>query len=134
MAPVKEVSVDQASWFLTHGEGFGKVQYRKIKTSFYKQNVCSLPSYERLSQHWHSNILVEPKPIYEMGTDIINGIYFDPAEFLPKHMARWLERQELEGLPVLPGYYNVKFKVTRLRSALKVESYSSWRWSHKRVY
>ena len=28
IAPFKTVSVDQASWFLTHGEGFGKAQYR----------------------------------------------------------------------------------------------------------
>ena len=28
VAPFKTVSVDQASWFLTHGEGLGKSQYR----------------------------------------------------------------------------------------------------------
>ena len=73
--------------------------------------MCSFPSYERLSEHWHNNILVDSKATYEEGTDIINGMYFDPAEFLPKYMARWLERKELEGSPLSPGYYNIKFKV-----------------------
>ena len=85
--------------------------FRKIKTSFKKQKVCSFPSYEQLSQHWHSNILVDPKPTFESGTDIINGMYFDPAEFLPKYMARWLEKKVLERSPIPPGYYHVKFKV-----------------------
>ena len=73
--------------------------------------MCSFPSYEELSQHWHSKILVDLKPTFENGSDTINGMYADPVEFLPKHMARWLERKEFERSPIPPGYYHVKFKV-----------------------
>ena len=127
IGPIKQVSEDHALWLLTQGEGFGKLQYRsallslnflkinpnfrKVKTSFSRENICTFPSYEKLSQHWRSNIVVEAHPVYEGDTDIINGMFFDPAEFLPRHMARWLEKRDLEGSPLPPGCYRVKFKV-----------------------
>ena len=33
LAPLKKVSVDQASWLLSMGEGFGKLQYRFVFNS-----------------------------------------------------------------------------------------------------
>ena len=49
--------------------------------------------------------------MYERGSDIVIGMYHDPVKFIPKHMERWLERRELEGSPVYPGFYKIKIKV-----------------------
>ena len=92
------------------------LNFRKVKTSFSRENICTFPSYEKLSQHWRSNIVVEAHPVYEGDTDIINSMFFDPAEFLPRHMARWLEKRDLEGSPLPPGCYRVKFKVYHLHT------------------
>ena len=85
--------------------------FRKIKTSFCKEKICTLPAYEKLSNHWKAKIVPEAQPLYEKNTDIINGMFYDPGDFLPRHMSRWLERRELEGFPLPPGCYKVKFKV-----------------------
>ena len=29
--------------------------------------------------------------------DIVNGMYYDPVEYITRHMVRWLECRELEG-------------------------------------
>ena len=84
---------------------------RKVKTGFHKADVCNFPSFEELSKYWKSDILVKAHPLYEKDTDIVNGMYYDPVEYIPRHMERWLERMELEGRPLPPGFYKVKFKV-----------------------
>ena len=40
---------------------------------------------------------MEAKALYEKDTDIVTGMYYDPATLIPKNMERWLERRELEG-------------------------------------
>ena len=54
---------------------------------------------------------MEAEPVYEKDTDIVIGMYYDPVHFIPKNMARWLECRELEGKPLPPGSYDVRFKV-----------------------
>ena len=67
--------------------------------------------------------MVEAHPLYEKATrDVVNGMYYDPADFLPRHMARWLEKRELEGVPLPPGCYLTKWKVRILILIL----YSAW--------
>ena len=85
--------------------------FRKIKASFGREKICVLPAYDKLSQHWKAKIVPEPKPLFENNTDTVNGMFYDPADMLPWHMKRWLERRELEGLPLPPGCYKVRFKV-----------------------
>ena len=82
-----------------------------MKTSFSRQEVCKFPPYEDLSRHWKENITVEARPLYEKDTNIVIGMYYDPVLFIPKSMVRWLERRELEGKPLPPGSYDVRFKV-----------------------
>jgi hypothetical protein len=41
----------------------------------------------------------------------VTGMYYDPLQYIPKHMERWLKRRELEGSPLPPGYYKIRFKV-----------------------
>ena len=83
-----------------------------MKGSFRKEGVCTFPSYEALSSHWKEKIVVPAHPLFEKDTDIVIGIHYDPVDFISKHMARWLERQELEGKPLPPGSYNLRFKVS----------------------
>ena len=90
--------------------------HRKVKTSFEKSSVCQFPSFESLSSYWTSHILVPSIPVQQPGTDIVIGMYYDPVNFVTKHMERWLERRELEGSPLPPGYYRVRFKVYSLIS------------------
>ena len=85
---------------------------RRVKTSFARQRVCKFPSYEDLSKHWKEKIIVEPQPLYEKDTDIVIGMYYDPVTFIPKNMSRWLECKELEGKPLPPGSYDLRFKVS----------------------
>ena len=122
---------------ITLGEGFGKKQLRffyllkfskitsvpnrKIKTSF--KSICTFPSFEVLSHHWKSEIVVEALPLYQDGSGIVIGMYHDPVAFIPNHMARWLEHRELEGSPLPGGFYKVKFKV--LFIPVNVESLKS---------
>ena len=54
---------------------------------------------------------MEARPLYEKDSDIVIGMYYDPVFFIPKSMVRWLERRELEGKPLPPGSYDVRFKV-----------------------
>ena len=112
IAKLPTVDKDLALWLSTVGEGFGKLQYRRVKTSFSKQEVCKFPPYEDLSKHWKENITVEAMPLYEKDTDIVIGMYYDPVRFIPKNMVRWLERRELEGKPLPPGSYDLRFKVS----------------------
>jgi len=108
IAPVKTVGLDQALWLLTLGEGFGKHQYRKVKASLRKEEVCSFPPYEDLSTHWKEKITVEARPLLEKDADIVIGMHYDPVDFIRKYMLRWLERMELEGILVPPGSYDVR--------------------------
>ena len=85
---------------------------RRVKTSFARQGVCRFPSYEDLSKHWKEKIVVAAQPLYEKDTDVVIGMYYDPVTFLPKNMSRWLERRELEGKPLPPGSYDLRFKVS----------------------
>ena len=57
--------------------------------------------------------MAEPHPLYEDDTGFVNGMYYDPIEFVSKHMARWLERRELENRSTPPGSYNIRLKVGR---------------------
>ena len=82
-----------------------------MKRSFRKEGVCTFPSYEALSNHWKEKIVVPAHPLFEKDTDIVIGMHYDPVDFISKHMARWLERQELEGKPLPPGSYDLRFKV-----------------------
>ena len=59
-------------------------------------------------------IVPEAKPLFENNTDVVNGIFFDPAEFIPLYMSRWLESRELEGLPLPPGCYKARYKARYL--------------------
>ena len=85
--------------------------HRKVKTSFEKSSVCQFPSFESLSSYWKSQILVPSIPVHQPGSNVVIGMYYDPVDFVIKHMERWLERRELEGSPLPPGYYRVRFKV-----------------------
>ena len=85
------------------------INFRKLKTSF--KSICTLPAYEELSRHWKSDIVVNALPLFQSDSDIVVGMYHDPAEFVPKHMARWLKRMDMEESLPLPGLYSVKFKV-----------------------
>ena len=60
--------------------------------------------------------MCEPKPLFEHNTDVVNGMFFDPAEFIPLHMHRWLQRRDMEGMSLQPGCYRVRFKVCSLIS------------------
>jgi hypothetical protein len=77
-----------------------------------------------LSSHWKSKIVVEALPIYQRDSNIVTGMYHDPAQFIPNHMVRWLERKEMEGKPLSGGFYKVKFKViypiTRVQNFWKI--------------
>ena len=84
---------------------------RKIKASFSTAGICIFPAFDKLSQYWKTSIVSEPRPLFEHNTDVVNGMYYDPAEFIPLHMHRWLQRRDLEGLPLPPGCYKVRFKV-----------------------
>ena len=84
---------------------------RKIKTSFKNEVMCKFPAFEVLSSHWKSKIVVEALPIYQRDSNIVTGMYHNPVKFIPNHMLRWLERQEMEGKPLSGGFYKVKFKV-----------------------
>ena len=75
--------------------------------------MCKFPSFECLSNHWKSKIVVQALPLFEKDTEIVTGMYFDPVEYLPRYMERWLERRELEGKPLASGFYKVKFKVIK---------------------
>ena len=87
---------------------------RKVKKSFRKEGICIFPSYEALSSHWKEKIVVPSNPLFEKDTDIVIGMYYDPVSFISKHMARWLERREMEGKPLAPGSYILRFKVREL--------------------
>ena len=84
---------------------------RKIKASFSTAGICIFPAFDKLSQYWKTSIVSEPRPLFEHNTDVVNGMYYDPAEFIPLHMHRWLQSRDLEGLPLPPGCYKVRFKV-----------------------
>ena len=75
--------------------------------------MCKFPSFECLSNHWKSKIVVQALPLFEKATEIVTGMYFDPVEYLPRYMEHWLERRELEGSPLATGFYKVKFKVIK---------------------
>ena len=82
---------------------------RKLKTSF--KTICTFPSHEELSRHWKSEIVVNALPLFQLDSDVVVGMYHDPTEFVPKHMARWLKLMDMEGRLPSPGLYSVKFKV-----------------------
>ena len=65
-----------------------------------------------LSNHWKAEILVQGLPLYQQESDTVIGMYHDPAEFIPNHMARWLKRLDMEGTLPPAGFYAVKFKVS----------------------
>ena len=56
--------------------------------------------------------MVEAHPLYEKDSDVVIGMHYDPVAFIIKHMSRFIERRELEGSPLLPGSYNLRFKVS----------------------
>ena len=64
-----------------------------------------------MARYWKSKILVGVHPLYEPGSNIVNGVYYDPVEYIPRHMERWLQRRSMEGKPLPAGFYKVKFKV-----------------------
>ena len=82
-----------------------------MKTSFQKEHLCKFPSFEHLLSYWKSEVLVQAHPLYQKDSDIVIGMFYDPLEYIPKHLERWLKRRELEGSPLPPGYYKVRFKV-----------------------
>ena len=83
---------------------------RHIRTSFKKNDLCQFPPWEALTQHWESELLVEPKKIFQ--TDgVQSGICYDPVSFIPKYLERFLKRRALERSPLPPGDYNILFKV-----------------------
>ena len=93
---------------------------RKIKSSFSTAEICVFPAFDKLSQYWKNSIVCEPKPLFEHNTDIVNGMFFDPAEFIPLHMHRWLQRRDMEGMSLPPGCYKIRFKVGPFNSCVKV--------------
>ena len=86
------------------------INCRKLKTSF--KTICTLPSYEELSRHWKSEIVVNALPLFQPDSDVVVGMYHYPTEFVPKYMARWLNCMDMEGSLPSPGFYTVKFKVS----------------------
>jgi hypothetical protein len=83
---------------------------RHIRKLFKKNDLCQFPPWEALTQHWESELLVEPKKIFQ--TDgVQSGICYDPVSFIPKYLERFLKRRALERSPLPPGDYNILFKV-----------------------
>ena len=53
--------------------------------------------------------MTDIKPIFN--NNIQCGVVFDPTEFIPKYIVRFLKRQEMEGSAIPPGNYEVTMKV-----------------------
>ena len=52
------------------------------------------------------------KNIYqEENRDTQCGVMFDPSVFIPHYLKRFLMKQEKAGDPLVPGHYEIMFKV-----------------------
>ena len=71
-----------------------------------------MESHEKLSQYWKEEILCPMKPIFqEEHKEIQCGVLFDPTEFIPLYLKRFLMKQEKAGNPLPPGHYEIVMKV-----------------------
>ena len=89
------------------------LSYRKLKTSL-KKEVYLLP-HTKLSDYWKEHIITRISFMYkdkDKKTPV--GVVFNPEEFIPQYLERFLLRQELEGKPLPPGHYEVLFKVDNI--------------------
>ena len=83
---------------------------RKLKTSL--KNELYLLSHAKLSEYWKENIITTIFFMYkDKEKKFPVGVVFNPEEFIPQYLKRFLLRQELEGKPLSPGHYEVLFKV-----------------------
>ena len=108
----KAPCIDQALWIMTHGAGFGKYQWRSLKSSL--KDLIVLPSWEKMSHFWKLHILADIKSLWRdiEGEDRqFCGVCLDPVQFLPLYLKRFLERLNLEGHLPDAGNYRVEFKV-----------------------
>ena len=86
---------------------FYKLILRKLKSSL--KDTVILDSHTSLSSYWKDMIITSIKPIFN--NNIQCGVVFDPMEFIPKYILRFLKRQEMEGNVIPPGNYEVTMKV-----------------------
>ena len=47
-------------------------------------------------EYWKSSVLVEPKKIFQKD-GVQSGICYDPVDFIPKYMERFLKRRVIVG-------------------------------------
>ena len=97
------LEIDHGLWLATTGSGFGKQQYRKIKSSL--KDLIFLPPWEDLSCYWKREILTSCRYVWKDEPRVLCGIMLDPREFLPNYIRRMLHRKQME------GYYDIQFKV-----------------------
>ena len=83
---------------------------RKFKASL--KNHVILESHEKLSQFWKEELMSPIKNIYkEENRNIQCGVMFDPSEFIPHYLKRFVMKQEKAGNPLAPGHYSIVLKV-----------------------
>ena len=86
--------------------------HRKSKTSFERQEICRFPAWPKLSAHIKQEIIPTIKFVYEEDEEHkLIGVVFHPVHLLKKHMSRFLQRKELEGMLFPPGNYKIVCKV-----------------------
>ena len=74
-----------------------------------------LQPHTALSEYWKENIITSIIPINkEENAEIQSGVVFNPEEFIPHYLLRFITRQEMEGKPLSPGVYEVLMKVKLL--------------------
>ena len=83
---------------------------RHIRSSFKENDLCQFPPWEALAEYWKMELLVEPKKIFQKD-GVQSGICYDPVDFIPKYLERYLKRRVLDKSPLPPGNYNILFKV-----------------------
>ena len=103
------LEIDHGLWLATTGSGFGKQQYRKIKSSL--KDLIYLPPWEDLSCYWKREILTSCRYVWKDEPRVLCGIMLDPREFLPNYIRRMLHRKQMDGNVPEPGYYDIQFKV-----------------------
>ena len=85
---------------------------RSLKCS--TKELWTLPAWETMSGYWKELIMTEIHTISkttEDGIRLLIGVLLDPREFLPLYMKRFIERREMEGEFLVPGNYQIEFKV-----------------------
>ena len=107
--PRQTVSICHGIWLVTMGGGFGKKQYRAVKSSL--KELVTFPSWEVLSNYWKENILVEPEFLWKGEPRQLCGVVMDPFKFIPMYLVRFLERRSMEDDLPQAGNYKIKMKV-----------------------